>query len=275
MTTSQKILKYLAIFFAVTLIINIFSGAASLLNGITSLFNNKNYNEDNTYVYTVDEINKINDLKIELNVSELIIKKGETFSVQTNNRRVKHSISNDTLILKENGYFNFNFTNKVIITIPEDKIFNKVKIDLGAGNFNVDDFASLYLDIDAGAGNINANNLSVTEEFEIDGGAGNITILNSQVNNMDLDNGVGEFKFEGMLFGNTEVDMGVGNVTLNLTTDLDLYNIEIDKGIGNIIINNEKIKGDYNNKNIQNTKSIKIDGGVGNISINKMTINSD
>lgn len=275
MTTSQKILKYLAIFFAVTLIINIFSGAASLLNGITSLFNNKNYNEENTYVYTIDEINKINDLKIELNVSELIIKNGETFSVQTNNRRVKHSISNDTLILKENGYFNFNFTNKVIITIPEDKIFNKVKIDLGAGNFNVDNFASLYLDIDAGAGNINANNLSVTEEFEIDGGAGNITILNSQVNNMNLDNGVGEFKFEGMLFGNNDIDMGVGNVTLNLTTDLDLYNIEIDKGIGNIIINNEKIKGDYNNKNIQNTKSIKIDGGVGNISINKMTVNSD
>lgn len=275
MTTFQKIMKYLAIFFAVTLIINIFSGAVSLLSGITSLFNNKNYNEENTYVYTIDEINKINDLKIELNVSELIIKNGETFSVQTNNRRVKHSISNDTLILKENGYFNFNFTNKVIITIPEDKIFNKVKIDLGAGNFNVDDFASLYLDVDAGAGNINANNLSVTEEFEIDGGAGNITILNSQVNNMDLDNGVGEFKFDGMLFGNTEVDMGVGNVTLNLTTDLDLYNIEIDKGIGNIIINNEKIKGDYNNKNIQNTKSIKIDGGVGNISINKMTVNSD
>lgn len=275
MTTGQKIIKYLAIFFAITLIINIFSGAAGLLGGITSLFNNKNYNEENTYVYTIDEINKINDLKIELNVSELIIKNGDTFSVQTNNRRVKHSISNDTLVLKENGYFNFNFINKVIITVPEDKIFNKVKIDLGAGNFSVENFTSLYLDIDAGAGNINADNLSVTEEFEIDGGAGNITILNSQVNNMELGNGVGNFKFEGMLFGNNDIDMGVGYVTLNLTTDLDLYNIEIDKGLGNVIINNKKINGDYNNKNVQNTKSIKIDGGVGDISINKMTVNSD
>lgn len=201
MTTGQKIIKYLAILFAMMIIINIISGIASGLIRITSLFSgNKNANK-NVYVYTIEEINKVDNLKIDFKMSNLTIKSGETFSIQTNNRYVKQNLSNETLTIKENKHFNFSSNNDVIITIPVDEIFNKIDISMGAGNINSEDLTSLYLDIDAGAGNMTFNNLSVTEEFELDGGAGNITINNSQVNNLDLDNGVGEFKFSGYLFG--------------------------------------------------------------------------
>ena len=181
MTTGQKIIKYLAILFAMMIIINIIGGIASGLMKITSLFNgNKNANE-NVYVYTVEEINKVDNLKIDLKMSNLTIKSGETFSIQTNNRHVKQNLSNETLTIKENRHFNFSSNNDVIITIPVDKIFNKIDISMGAGNINSEDLTSLYLDIDAGAGNITFNNLSVTEEFELDGGAGNITINNGKL----------------------------------------------------------------------------------------------
>ncbi len=267
MTTGQKIIKYLAILFAMMIIINIIGGIASGLMGITSLFNgNKNANE-NVYVYTVEEINKVDNLKIDLKMSNLTIKSGETFSIQTNNRHVKQNLSNETLTIKENRHFNFSSNNDVIITIPVDKIFNKIDISMGAGNINSEDLTSLYLDIDAGAGNITFNNLSVTEEFELDGGAGNITVNNSQVKNLDLDNGVGEFKFSGYLFGKSEMDMGVGNASLYLNSDIKEYNFYVDKGIGNITINDLKVSDGYKVSNDENIKSIKIDGGVGNITI--------
>ncbi len=267
MTTGQKIIKYLAILFAMMIIINIIGGIASGLMGITSLFNgNKNANE-NVYVYTVEEINKVDNLKIDLKMSNLTIKSGEAFSIQTNNRHVKQSLSNETLIIKENRHFNFSSNNDVIITIPVDKIFNKINISMGAGNIDSEDLTSLYLDIDAGAGNITFNNLSVTEELELDGGAGNITINNSQVNNLDLDNGVGEFKFSGYLFGKNEIDMGVGNASLYLNSDINEYNFSVDKGIGNITINDLKVSDGYKVSNDENIKSIKIDGGVGNITV--------
>lgn len=273
MTNGQKIVKYFAFFLAIVIIASVIGGIAS---GIFSFFNifNVSREDKNSYIYTEEVIDNIEKLEIDLNLSDLKIIKGEVFSIETNNKNIKYELKNNKIILKESKGFNIN-SNKVLITVPEDKIFNNVDISIGAGNINASDFSTLKLDVEGGAGNITFDNLSVTEKLEIDGGAGNITISNSQVNNMDLDNGVGEFIFEGILFGNTEVDMGLGNVTLNLNTNLDLYNIEIDKGIGNIIINNEKVKGDYNNKNIQNTKSIKIDGGVGNITINKVTVNSE
>ena len=267
MTTGQKIIKYLAILFAMMIIINIIGGIASGLMKITSLFSsNKNANE-NVYVYTVEEINKVDNLKIDLKLSNLTIKSGEIFSIQTNNRYVKQNLSNETLTIKENKHFNFSSNNDVIITIPVDRIFNKIDISMGAGNINSEDLTSLYLDIDAGAGNITFNNLSVTEEFELDGGAGNITINNSQVNNLELDNGVGEFKFSGYLFGKSEMDMGVGNANLYLNSDIKEYNFYVDKGIGNITINDLKVSDGYKVSNDENIKSIKIDGGVGNITI--------
>lgn len=267
MTTGQKIIKYLAILFAMMIIINIIGGIASGLMGITSLFNgNKNANE-NVYVYTVEEINKVDNLKIDLKMSNLTIKSGEEFSIQTNNRYIKQNLSNETLTIKENRHFNFSSNNDVIITIPVDKIFNKINISMGAGNIDSEDLTSLYLDIDAGAGNMTFNNLSVTEELELDGGAGNITINNSQINNLDLDNGVGEFKFSGYLFGKNEIDMGVGNASLYLNSDINEYNFSVDKGIGNITINDLKVSDGYKVSNDENIKSIKIDGGVGNITI--------
>ena len=214
MTIWQKIIKYLAIIFAMMIIINIIGGIASGLTTITSLFSGFKNNNENVYVFTVDEINEINNLKIDLKTSNLVVRSGDTFSIHTNNRYVKQVLNNESLTIKENGHFNFNSNNEVIITIPVDKIFNKINISMGAGNLNSENLTSLYLNIDAGAGNISFDNLSVTEEFDLNGGAGNITINNSQVKNLDLDNGIGEFKFSGYLFGNNEIDMGVGTIII-------------------------------------------------------------
>ena len=267
MTIWQKIIKYLAIIFAMMIIINIIGGIASGLTSITSLFNNFKNNNENIYVFTVDEINEIDNLKIDLKTSNLVVKSGNTFSIHTNNRYVKQTLNNESLTIKENSYFNLSSNNEVIITIPNDKIFNKINISMGAGNVNLENLTSLYLNIDAGAGNISFDNLSVTEEFDLNGGAGNITINNSQVKNLDLDNGIGEFKFSGYLFGDNEIDMGVGNANLYLYSDIDEYNFYVNKGIGNIIINGEKISDEYKVSNDENIKTIKIDGGVGNIVI--------
>ena len=127
MTIWQKIIKYLAIIFAMMIIINIIGGIASELTTITSLFSGFKNNNENVYVFTADEINEINNLKIDLKTSNLVVRSGDTFSIHTNNRYVKQILNNESLTIKENGHFNFNSNNEVIITIPVDKIFNKIR----------------------------------------------------------------------------------------------------------------------------------------------------
>ena len=241
MTKGQKLIKYFAIILAIFLIVSVVGGIASGVLNIFGLFDNVNYEEKNTYIYTETAEQEINSLEIKLKTSKLKIYPGESFSIETNNKNIS---------------YNFD----------KDKIFDSVYIDSGTGNIVADDLSTLYLELDGGVGDITFNNLSVTDEIKIENGVGNIGLLDSQINNFEFDGGVGNFRFEGDLFGKSDFDTGVGDIYLEINSSLDDYTVEVDKGIGNITINDEKVNSNYRN-NEESSKSILIDGGVGNVTL--------
>lgn len=269
MSDTQKVIKYLAIFFAIFLIVSIFSsitfGIASFLN-ITNrkdelLSSGEEYNK----TYEKGEISIIN---MDLKMASTTIKQGDTLKVESNSKNVTFKKRGNKLYISEKNYSFLkrkNSERKVTIYLPKDYIYDEVLIESGLGKLDIKQLNTNELILNLGAGEIKIDELNVSKEAEIDGGAGQITIKNGTINNLDLDMGVGKLVLEAKLTGESKIDAGVGESLINLLGSMNDYRIKVDKGVGSTRINNNTIQdntyyGSGNNK-------VMIDGGVGKIDI--------
>ena len=277
MTTAQRIIKYLAIAFAIFLIINIISGILWAIFGVSFIFGLHTWENDTirehsvitNYEYSdVDTLNReIETLNIDLNFSNLIIKKGEAFKVEGDNNNIKCRQNDITLYIEEinHHWFQKNNGGELIIYIPEDLEFDKVKISTGAGKIDIERLKAKRLSLEIGAGETNIKELEVKDKAEIDGGAGKVTILSGIINDLDLDMGVGKVELNAKLTGITDIDAGIGELDININAPREDYKIRASKGIGAITIDREGISNDTIYGNGENY--IKIDGGIGSIKI--------
>lgn len=244
MSTGQRIIKSLAVAFGLFLTFTIFFSIVGGLYAFTSMFSKDNVIEENTSILWNQSTENIKYLDIEVNSSNLVIKPGNSFIIETNNKHIKYKIDNNELKIKEEGYHltNSKLKSELIITIPDTNL-NEIDINTGAGNLNID--------------SIN------TEKLDIDLGAGTFTINNGSINDLDLDVGVGEVKITSNITGNSSISSGVGKLSLNLLNTFDNYRFEVNKGIGKVTINDIEV-GD--NSTLGNgTNTIKLDGGIGEI----------
>lgn len=264
MTTSQKVIKYVALAFAIFLIFGI---CAAILSGINLVFNifgnNKLYN--NLSPIYQNEIKE--NIEIELANSNLIIKNSDSFKIETNNKEINVSENNNTLYIKENKKFfvNFNNNSQIVIYIPENYEFNDIKLEAGAGKIEIEEINSKNTNLNLGAGEMLLKNINSINNTNINGGAGYVNIENGYMNNLNLDLGVGKTDIKSKLGNNSKINMGIGELNLVLDDSIENYKIIANKGIGSIRINNEEIKNDsyYGNGN----NIINIDGGIGSINI--------
>ena len=227
------------------------------------MFSKDNVIEENTSILWNQSTENIKYLDIDVNSSNLVIKSGNSFVIETNNKRIKYKVDNNELKIKEEGYHltNSKLKSELIITIPDTKL-NEIDINTGAGNLNIDSISTEKLDIDLGAGTTLINNL-YSERADIDTGAGTFTINNGSINDLDLDIGLGEVKITSSITGNSSISSGVGKLSLNLLNTFDNYKFEVNKGIGKVTINDIEV-GD--NSTLGNgTNTIKLDGGIGEI----------
>ena len=270
MTTLQKVIKYLAIGFAVFLIavvINTIIGGVELLTEGFSFINNKTQNveidEDYSTYRKFDE--SINYLNIDLAGSNLIIKTGEDLSVDTNSKNIKITNDNNRLMIVETKKkINRGFKD-VIVTIPSNLIFDRVNISTGAGKVSVNGINTDILKMELGAGKVTLESI-YSDKTKIETGAGNVDIKNSSLNDLDLELGVGEINIDGNITGESSIESGIGSLNLKLNLPSYMYKFDLEKGLGEIQVNNEKITG---NKVIGDGDNyIKIEGGIGSIKIN-------
>ena len=93
MTTLQKVIKYLALAFAIFIIVNIVSGilfGIYSLSGVLGLAKNRETKIENYEEITTNFENaNIKSLKIDLAYSTLMIKKGDKIQIQSNNHTNK------------------------------------------------------------------------------------------------------------------------------------------------------------------------------------------
>lgn len=291
MTTAQKIIKYLAIAFAIFLIVSIISlilfgiyalsGVLGLkdnskidisgnmqtvdFGSVTSGDNNSG-NSINNSEQTVN-IADITSLDIEVKYTNLIIRNGDTFRYETNNDNIVYRQSNNnTLKIEEKHSWTLgNTQSDLVIYIPENFNLNKINIEAGAGKVEIENLNAESLDLELGAGEASISNLNVTSRCKLEGGAGRLNVLNGNLNNLDLDMGMGEVNINALITGNSDIDAGIGTLNLNLQGSKADYRIRLDKGIGNIRINGENISNGSTYG--EGANLIKIDDGIGNINI--------
>lgn len=264
MSSLQKIIKYLSIAFAIFLTFSIISWIMYGFSFVGNIFN-----DDEKSI--TEELNnlKINDntLLLDINVSSsnIIIKTGEVFKAETNNKYINSKQDKNKLYIEEEKHNLFNNNSELIIYIPEYFVFDGVSIETGAGKVSIESLSTKQLYLNLGAGKVDINDLKVSENTKIDGGAGEININAIGINNLDLDMGVGKLFLTAKLTGNNMIDAGVGKMNLFLVGKLDDYQISLDKGIGETTIKGNSVKDDISYGTGIN--KIDIDGGIGSIDI--------
>lgn len=271
MTTLQKIIKYLALAFAITIIVNIISAiligvfslgiALDLVQGDTS-----ETISGETITTNIDNIENAT-MNISLQYSSLEIKKGESLLVETNSNNVSCKQDGNKITIEEKKHNSFfkNEQSKVIIYVPEDMKFEKARIETGAGEISAEKINADELKLEIGAGKVEIQELNVNDEAKIDGGAGRVDILAGQINNMDLDMGVGKFSITTKLNGKNTIDQGIGELNIDLTDELENYTIKAENGIGEIKLNNKKMEEDTSYGD--GLTKIKVNGGIGSVNI--------
>lgn len=272
MTTTQKIIKYLAIAFALFLVISIFSIIFGLSREIISSINSDKKDSKLLEEYTTisNNVNNIESFKIDISNDNIEIKEGEKFEVKTNDPDVKFYHENSKVKIKTDKTFSWHLSNSsrgtIIIYLPNEFNITELDLNLGAGKIDIDKIFVETLLMDLGAGTMTAKEINVYEKATINGGAGNINIYSGTINNLNLKLGAGNASIESDLTGSNTLTTGVGKLNLGLSRSKDNYKFDISKGLGNIILNDFDVSediliGDGETK-------IKISGAVGNIIIN-------
>lgn len=273
MTTFQKIIKYLAIAFAIFLIVNIISAIMFGIYKFANVLGLTKTNQEDSEILNKQEMilntesKDISNLNISLKYSNLVIKKSDKFLAESNNKNVSCIQENNSLEIKESDYNNFknNQTSEVTIYIPENLIFKTINIEAGAGKIYIDTLNAENLLLEIGAGKTEIENINVTEKAKLDGGAGKVDILNGTINNLNLDMGVGKFAISTKLKGKNKINAGIGKLDVNLQDSIENYSIKAYKGVGTINIDGKSISD--NEEYGIGENYIKLDGGIGSIDI--------
>lgn len=271
MSIGQKVIKYLAIAFAIALIVGIITTIVRVVSSIPlTLKIGKNNNDSNNIIETSSDFESENIafLDIDIAYSNLTIRKGEYLKVESSDKDIQCKQDEQKIIIKERNSNWFNNTKKeeLIVYVPENLQFDKVNINTGVGKVNIEILNTKVLKMDLGAGETSIQNINITESAKIDTGAGKVNIKEAKINDLRCDLGIGATEISAKLLGNTRIGTGVGSLKLDVLGKKEEYETKVNKGLGNVTIDEEKISDNEVVGNGEN--KIDIDGGVGEIKIN-------
>lgn len=182
-------------------------------------------------------------------------------NIQSNTKAFDIKLDSAMLIIEEGNKFTISTNNKYISLTEED---NKIKIN-EKDHFSFKNSSALRITVPIKAGSLVLNDVIVNDKLTIIGGAGTIDVTNGNVNNLNLNVGVGNCNISAILKGNSVIEAGVGQLNIDLLDSIDNYKIKLTKGIGDITINDTKITD--NNTAFNGNKNISLVGGIGPISI--------
>ena len=272
MTTLQKVIKYLALAFAIFLTVSIVGGILSAVGLLGSLISDDEAEWGDvigeTKNYTVSS--EISDLNIQINAADFYIKEGNSFSVESNLKNLEVDEKNGCFTLKDLTKIKLNGSNAyesavLTIYVPVGTVFDNVNIKTGAGRFTVDSLSAATIGFELGAGDVTISKLIAEKSANIEGGAGRITISDGAIKNLDLEMGLGQLNLTSALTGDCNLDSGVGEMNVTLLGSKDDYELDIEKGIGNITVDGKNVTDFGSSGNGAN--EVDIHGGVGAINV--------
>ena len=263
MTTVQKVIKYLALAFAIFLAVSIIGGILSAVGLFGGLFSADAVLEE-TKTYSVAA--GVQNLKIEINAADLYIKEGSAFSVESNLKHLKVKENAGLLTIQETKKFTGAYKGAALtVNVPAGTVFDNVNLTTGAGRLTIGKLSSGMLDFELGAGDVSIDSLVATKSADIDGGAGRITIANGALKDLELDMGMGQLNLSSALTGDCQLDLGVGESNITLIGSKEDYRLELEKGLGSISIDGKNVS-DYGSSGNGRNK-VEINGGIGSINL--------
>lgn len=273
MNTFQRVIKYVAIAFAVFLTIGIIGGIVSVVTGVASIFSRGDDVKTVDYVKDFEDVEK---LKINHKIGKLSVKPGKGFRVEATNVSdgFRAEVISGTLYIEEPDFvrrflwFDFGIRHgKSIITVyvPEDFYAKRIEINSGAGDVRLENLFTDYLRIDAGVGDITGSKLTAMR-VDANGGVGDMKLTDVNFTDVDFDCGVGSIKLDGMIFGKSEFDCGVGSVKIQVNGAREEYTLKVSAGLGTVRVNGDKVSGEYKDT-YKSDNTLSIDGGIGSVDI--------
>ena len=128
MNTFQKVVKYIALALALSIIVFIITLAFNIINEVFL-----SIHEESTQKVEYKFQNEvINRMDIDIKGADVSIIYGSEFKIETNIKDVFRSVKSGVLKVKDNSR-GYNKDKKMVITIPESNVFENVKISLGRG----------------------------------------------------------------------------------------------------------------------------------------------
>ena len=107
------------------------------------------------------------------------------------------------------------------------------------------------------------------EKLSLDMGAAECNVQGITARKLEIDTGVGAITFSGTVNGDVEVETGVGDVSLNMTGSQTGYNYKVECGVGSINVGNERYTTLSHETHINNNApyNMELECGVGNINV--------
>ena len=197
------------------------------------------------------QLDEFSNLVFDTTISNINVKTGDSYMVsyKCNKRLVpKIKSSGDTLTISQSNRANYkrNTTSEITVTIPEGAALNKLSLDTGVGE-------------------VNLNSLTAADA-EFDTGVGDLYVTDCSFATCDVDGGTGNLSFENCAFDEMDIDGGTGNITVTSSQSLDGYMMDLDSGTGDITINGNDYDDEYE-VNEHAKKHLVIDSGLGDIEV--------
>ena len=304
--TMNKIVRNLLLLAAILIIVGcVMAGAGFASGGMKSVSVTQNglvvagANGDTT-VEVNESYSKITDVVIDVDLAELKLVEGSSFSLKGRyNPEVQDlsitekagvlTISRKPLI----NWFGFNFgfkyplSNDLTLTYPKGTKFKSITITNNLGGLDVRNLEakSLEVNLDAGSfdgssilvdslsmrlnlGGCTIKELTVAERAEFRLDAGSLDLERSSVNNLSVFNNLGGFDYSGALTGNVRIDLDVGSLKMSLENKADELSYTIDTDLGSIQVNGRKEGSPAHTTASSPTCTLDITTAMGGVTLN-------
>lgn len=264
MNSTHRIVKYFAYGLAASIIGSIIMLSLGILKIVSTIFiNNDEFRIKKTY--DILETKNITKLSVELSTSNLIIKEGPSFKIESTSNNISIDESKDMLKIKEKNNNKFK-EEKVYIYIPYDYYFDIVDISNGSGDAIINNLNANELTYEIGAGIVSIEYINILNKSTINCGTGKLNIYNSILNNLDLNLGVGDSYINSKILGNSKIRSGIGSLLINIMGTVEDYKFNVNKGIGTVTINKNIMSDDliYG----EGTNFIELESGIGSVEVN-------
>lgn len=157
----------------------------------------------------------------------------------------------------------------ITLQLPETE-FEKMKLDVGAGNIEADTLKAKQMEIVIGAGNVELEKIKAKElKGNVDAGNLSIDQLDAQ-KEIQLEVNAGRIEVDtAKKSKEITVECNMGEIEMELQGEENDYNIDLSCAMGNVSVGDYEIAGMDGSKNIDNdaTNTINAECNLGNINI--------